>query len=198
MCRLEVYAHVYLYRFLVYVVYILSVGYSVGMGQASSWHGMASTPAGPFSHCLERQDFAYLALPRWRGLQKPFHDGSPTVGHVATLLLGCLKGLCHQIRIAWKWDCFKGLGMDMRCFIFKRFVSEPSNFNRHLKFLCLGSKSVQILHFVSNLDWSCSKCIQIALFAPWNNSDFQCFFSDWLFDFMHFLQSLLYWRPESF
>ncbi len=46
MCKLEVCsAHVYMYRFLVYVVYILSasadissVGFSVGIGQASSRH----------------------------------------------------------------------------------------------------------------------------------------------------------------
>ncbi len=54
------------------------------------------------------------------------------------------KGLCHQIKITWKWYCCKGLGMDMRHLIFKIFLSEPSIFNRHLKFLCLGSKRVQI------------------------------------------------------
>ncbi len=54
--------------------------------------------------------------------------------------------------ITWKWYCFKGLGMDIRRLIFKNFLSEPSIFNRHLKFLCLGSKSVQIFHFVSNLN----------------------------------------------
>jgi hypothetical protein len=31
------------------------------------------------------------------------------------------KGLCHQIRIIWKWYCFKGLGMDMRRLILKKF-----------------------------------------------------------------------------
>ncbi len=45
-----------------------------------------------------------------------------------------------------------------------------------MKFLCLGSKSIQIFDFVVNPDWGCSKCIQIALFAFWNNSDFQCLF----------------------
>jgi hypothetical protein len=55
-----------------------------------------------------------------------------------------LKGLCHQIRITWKWYWCKGLGMDMRRLKFKNFWSEPSIFNWHLKFLCLGSKRVQI------------------------------------------------------
>jgi hypothetical protein len=32
-----------------------------------------------------------------------------------------LKGLCHQIRITWKWYCCKGLGMDMKRLIFKSF-----------------------------------------------------------------------------
>jgi hypothetical protein len=41
--------------------------------------------------------------------------------------------------------------MDMRRLIFKNFLSEPSIFYRHLKFLCLGSKSVQIFHIVLNL-----------------------------------------------
>jgi hypothetical protein len=89
-----------------------------------------------------------------------------------------LKGLCQQIRMTWKWYCCKGLVMDMRRLIFKKFLREPPIFNRHLKFLCLGSKRVQIFHFVLNLNWGCSKWVQIALFASWNNSDFQCLF--WL------------------
>ncbi len=87
-----------------------------------------------------------------------------------------LKGLYHQIKITWMWYCCKSLGMDMRCLIFNIFLSEPSIFNRHLKFLCLGSKRVQMFHFVLNLNWGCSKWVQIALFASWNNSDFQCLF----------------------
>ncbi len=89
---------------------------------------------------------------------------------------GVLKGLCHLIRITWKWYCCKELGMDMRRLILKIFLSEPSIFNWHLKFLCLGAKIVQIFHFVSNLNWGCSKWVQIALFASWNNSDFQTLF----------------------
>jgi hypothetical protein len=68
----------------------------------------------------------------------------------------------------------KGLGMDMRRLIFAIFLGEPSIFNMHLKFLCLGSKRVQIFHFVLNLIWGWFKCVQIALFVSWNNSDFQC------------------------
>ncbi len=45
-----------------------------------------------------------------------------------------------------------------------------------MKFLYLGSKRVHIFYFVSNLNWGCSKWIQIALFASWNNFDFQCLF----------------------
>ncbi len=37
---------------------------------------------------------------------------------------------------------FKGLGMDIRRLIFKKILSEASNFNSHLKFLCLGSKAL--------------------------------------------------------
>ncbi len=32
-----------------------------------------------------------------------------------------LKGLYHQIRIAWQWYCFKRLGMDMRRLILKKY-----------------------------------------------------------------------------
>ncbi len=89
-----------------------------------------------------------------------------------------LKGLCHQIRIAWEWYCFKRLGIDMSRLIFKISLSEPLIFNRHLKFLCLGSKSVQFFHFVLNLIWGCSKWVRIcsicvlnvaraALFRSW-------------------------------
>ncbi len=46
----------------------------------------------------------------------------------------------------------------------------------HFNFLTWGSKSVQIFHFVLNLIWGCSKWVQIALFASWNNSDLQCLF----------------------
>ncbi len=46
--------------------------------------------------------------------------------------------------------------MDMRRLILKNFLSEPSIFKRHFKFLCLGSKRVQNFHFVSNLNWGCS------------------------------------------
>jgi hypothetical protein len=38
-----------------------------------------------------------------------------------------------------------------------------------LKFLLWGWKAFKFL-FVSNLIWGCSKCVQIALFASWNNS----------------------------
>ncbi len=62
-----------------------------------------------------------------------------------------LKGLCHQIRKAWKWYSFKGLGMDMRRLIFVIFENLPLIFNRHFKFLCWGSKSVQIFYFFLTL-----------------------------------------------
>ncbi len=66
--------------------------------------------------------------------------------------------------------------MDVRCLILKFLLSEPLIFNRHLRFLCLGSKRVQIFHFVSNLNWGCSKWVQTALFSSWNNYDIQCLF----------------------
>ncbi len=87
---------------------------------------------------------------------------------------------------------FLELGIDMRCLIFKIFISNPSIFNRHLKFLCLGSKRVKIFYFVLKLNWGCSKWVQIALFGSWNNFWLSVPFSDWLFDFLHFLWSLLY------
>jgi hypothetical protein len=34
----------------------------------------------------------------------------------------------------------------------KKIVSDPSIFHVHLNFLCLGLKSVQSFHFVSNLN----------------------------------------------
>jgi hypothetical protein len=34
-----------------------------------------------------------------------------------------LKALCHQNRIAWKWYCFKRLGMNMRRLIFKLILT---------------------------------------------------------------------------
>ncbi len=76
----------------------------------------------------------------------------------------------------------------MRCLIFKFVLSEPSIFNRHLRFLCLGSKSVQIFYFVLNLNWSCSKCVQIALFASWNLT-FNTFF--WLAVWFHAFSTIV-------
>ncbi len=105
------------------------------------------------------------------------------------MLLHPLKGLCHQIRITWKWYCFKGLGMDMWRLIFELFLSKLSIFKRHLKFLCLGSKSVQISYFVSNLNWGCSKCVQIALFAFWNNLTFSAFF--WFTFWFHTFSTII-------
>ncbi len=91
----------------------------------------------------------------------------------------CLKGLWHQIRIAWKWYCFKGLGMDMRHLIFKNFKSKPSIFNRHLKLLCLGSKSVQISILFWTLFEAAQNGFEFAVFASW------------------MLQELLYLGPEQ-
>ncbi len=76
----------------------------------------------------------------------------------------------------------------MRRLVFEKNVCEPSIFNRHLKLLCLLSKSIQIFDFVLNLNWGCSKCIEIALFASWN-SDFQCFF--WLAVWFHAFPTII-------
>ena len=40
----------------------------------------------------------------------------------------------------------------------------------------LRLKKSSNFHFVSNLNWGCSKWVQIALFGSWNNSDIQCLF----------------------
>ncbi len=87
-----------------------------------------------------------------------------------------LKGQCHQIRITLKWGILKGISKNMRCLIFKIFSSLSLIYYRHFNFLRWGSKRVQIFHFVLNLIWGCSKWVQIALYASWNNSDFQCLF----------------------
>ncbi len=62
-----------------------------------------------------------------------------------------LKGLCHQNRKAWKWYSFKGLDIDMRRLTFKIFLNLPLIFNRHFKFLCWCSKSVQIFYLFRTL-----------------------------------------------
>jgi hypothetical protein len=64
----------------------------------------------------------------------------------------------------------------MRRLKLKFFWSLSLIYYRHFNFLSWGSKSVQIVHFVLNLILVCSKWVQIALFASWNNSDFQCLF----------------------
>ncbi len=87
-----------------------------------------------------------------------------------------LKGQFHQIRMTLKWGSFKCLSWDMRCLIFKTFWSLSLIYYRHFNFLSWGSKSVQIFHLVLNLIWGCSKWVQIALFASWNNSDLRCLF----------------------
>ncbi len=73
----------------------------------------------------------------------------------------CLKGQCHQIRMALKWGSFKGLSWEIRRLIFKIFWRVPLIYYRHFNFLSWGSKSVQIFHFVLNLIWGCSKWVQI-------------------------------------
>jgi hypothetical protein len=66
----------------------------------------------------------------------------------------------------------------MRRLIFKYFWSLSLIYNRHFNFLSWGSKKVQIVLFVLNLIWGCSKCVQIcsicilnvagaALFRSW-------------------------------
>jgi hypothetical protein len=76
----------------------------------------------------------------------------------------------------------------MRCLIFKIFWSLSLIYYRHFNFLSCGSKSVQIFHFVLNLIWGFSKWVQIAIFASWNNSDFQCLFLIGCLIFARFLQ----------
>ncbi len=47
-----------------------------------------------------------------------------------------------------------------------------------MKFLCLGSKRVQIFYFVSNLNWGCSKWFKLLNFGPEIIVTFSAFF--WL------------------
>jgi hypothetical protein len=75
-----------------------------------------------------------------------------------------------------KWGSFKDPSYDMRRLIIKHFWSLFLIYYRHFYFLSWGSKSVQVFPFVLTLIWGCSKWVQIALFASWNNSDFQCLF----------------------
>ncbi len=77
-----------------------------------------------------------------------------------------LKGLCHQIRKAWKWYSFKGLDMDMRCLIFIIFESLPLIFNSHFKFLCWGSKSVQIFYLFWTLFEAALNVLKLLYLCP--------------------------------
>jgi hypothetical protein len=91
-----------------------------------------------------------------------------------------LKGLCHQIRKAWKWYSFKGLDMDIRRLIFIIFKNLPLIFNRHFKFLCWGSKSVKIFYLFWTLFEAALNVFILLyfnrLFVSWNNFDYQCLF----------------------
>jgi hypothetical protein len=58
------------------------------------------------------------------------------------------------------------------------FWSVPLIFYSHFNFLSWGSKSVQIFHFVLNLNWGCSKLVQIAYLGPEIILTFSAFF--WL------------------
>jgi hypothetical protein len=104
-----------------------------------------------------------------------------------------LKGLCHQISNARKWYSFKGLDMDMRRTMFK-IVIKPF-FNRHFKFLCWGSKRVQIFYLFQTLFeatlnvFNCSICV---LSMPFLMAFFSIIA---LFAFLKLLE-LLYIGPE--
>jgi hypothetical protein len=66
------------------------------------------------------------SVPFFQIKNRNFHRGfyldlAPDPTYYRRTFGGILKGLCHQIRIIWKWYCCKGLGMDMRRLIFKNF-----------------------------------------------------------------------------
>ncbi len=77
-----------------------------------------------------------------------------------------LKRLCHQIRKAWKWYSFKGLDMDMRRLIFIIFWNLPLILNRHFKFLCWGSKSIQIFYLFLTLFEAALNVFKLLFLCP--------------------------------
>jgi hypothetical protein len=56
--------------------------------------------------------------------------------------------------------------MDMRRLKFEKFLTEPSIFNRHWEVLMLRLKKSSNFHFVSNLNWGCSKWVQMLYLGP--------------------------------
>jgi hypothetical protein len=89
--------------------------------------------------------------------------------------IGVKQGQFLQNRKAWNWYSFKGLDMDMRSLIFKFFLNHPLIFLGILGSYAEAQKVFKFL-FVLNLIWGGSKCVQIALFSPWNDSDSHCLF----------------------
>ncbi len=80
-----------------------------------------------------------------------------------------LMGLYHQFRIAWKEYNSKALGTDTWRLILKVFLNCFLIFIGPFKFLCLGSKTIQIIISILNVLRDCSMCIQndtgVALFS---------------------------------
>jgi hypothetical protein len=77
----------------------------------------------------------------------------------------------------------------MRRLTFKIFWSLSLIYYRHFNF-SWGSKRVKIFHFVLNLNWGCSKCVQICSICVLNVAG-AALFACWM------LQELLYLGPEQ-
>jgi hypothetical protein len=72
----------------------------------------------------------------------------------------CLKGLCHQFRSSWKYCHSKATNIGMWLLILKNLLIRFLILYPSLKFLCLGSKLIQIIIFILNMLRRCSMRIQ--------------------------------------
>ncbi len=121
----------------------------------------------------------------------------PFLRHNSNWCDSTLKGtVCHQIRIAWKWYCFKGLGIKMKRLIFKKFLSEPSILILFWSSYGEAQTAFKFSIFFQTKIEADLNAFKFLYLGPEIILNYSAFF-DWLFDFTHFLQSLLYLHSES-
>jgi hypothetical protein len=78
----------------------------------------------------------------------------------SVLYISPLKGLCHQFRSSLKYCHLKATNINMWRLILTNFFTRSLNLYSSLKFLCLGSKLIQIIIFIFNMLRGCSMRIQ--------------------------------------
>ncbi len=113
---------------------------------------------------------AYLPT-TWISLPAPLRSSffRPSPLSLNYRLLTRLKGLCHQIRKAWKWYNFKRLDMAIRRLILKIFSNLPLIFNRHFNCLWWCLKSVQIFYLFHILFEAVLNVFKLH-YASWNSN----------------------------